>query len=53
METERKTTLTLILNEKEIAWLRSVMQNPIFVDDSKDESKTNAEMRNRFWNAIN
>jgi len=47
------TNLTLILNEKEVEWLKSLMQNPFntlsFDDDESEEDK---KMRRAFWDAL-
>jgi hypothetical protein len=46
-ETALAVTVTLVLNQREAEWLNGVMQNPLWTDESREDS----EMRQLFWNA--
>jgi hypothetical protein len=46
-ETALAVTVTLVLNQREAEWLNGVMQNPLWADESREDS----EMRQLFWNA--
>lgn len=50
MEVEVKVvkTVTIVLNEREAKWLKSVMQNPL----STPEAELDKEMRHTFWDAL-
>jgi len=43
---------TLILNEEEVAWLKGIIQNPMWVDHPDDEDPKDKRMREAFWNAL-
>jgi len=58
--TDTKTTTTLVLDEKRVAWLKGIVQNPMvcsvchqqILDDSAAESLEDKTMRADFWNAL-
>jgi hypothetical protein len=49
---KKEKTITLILNEEEAKWVRSICQNPMWVDDPADEDPVDKQMRWTFWNAL-
>jgi len=53
METLKSTVVTIVLNEEEVAWLKGIMQNPLWVDHPDDEDLRDSRMRRTFWEALN
>ena len=47
---EQTTKHTLVLNEIEAKWLRSLVQNPLVPPDQEDE--LSKDMRQRVWDAL-
>lgn len=50
VEVQSLTVIELTTDERD--WLRGVMQNPLYGQDLFSEPKQDAEMRQRFWNAL-
>ena len=50
IETTRK--VTLILNEAEVDWLKSLMQNPFNGLSPMEESEEDQKMRLALWNVL-
>lgn len=48
---KRKVTI-LTLEEEEARWLKTIMQNPFWVEDPADEDERDREMRRRIWDAL-
>ena len=49
---KKTTTYNLELTEAEAAWLRGVMQNPLYDVDTEEEHPHDAEFRESFYNAL-
>lgn len=49
---EKKVVLTLKLNETETAWLKGIMQNPMWVDHPDKEAPEDKKHRELFWAAL-
>jgi outer membrane protein assembly factor BamE (lipoprotein component of BamABCDE complex) len=52
----KEIQVTLILDEEEAKWLKSLVQNPLKADTSpkafENEDPKSAEMRKTFWEAL-
>ena len=51
--TKTITITTLELDQDEAAWLKSIMQNPLFAELPEDEDPRHQKMREKMWNAMN
>ena len=52
MKVETEKLITLTLTEDEARWLKSIVQNPLWVDDPNEEDPRDKDMRSRFWVAL-
>lgn len=54
MKSERKEKIewVLTLDESERDWIRSIVQNPMWVNDPADENEDDKSMRHKIWNAL-
>ena len=49
---EEVISITLTLDGKEAAWLKAVMQNPLYDCTPDEEDGNDSEMRYKLWNAL-
>ena len=49
---EIQKKIKLVLSESEAEWLKALVQNPIGVEDPRDEPDDNRKMRHAFWEAL-